>query len=252
MVCILSCCLPIALTAQSFSTREQAFQYQFEDILSGELADTLKLQFFVDRLNDLSAKGSTLPIKYAQKGIALAQITGNPKWKGLIQIELGWIYQRLNKIALAEEQYQAAIDLFTTVQLPIELSKAHSKLSLLYGQTQKPDLALQQARTAIQIAEKGNNEIGIAYGYYAIVYNFINSGKSEAALPYVEQSIQLYQKHNEIYRIAVLLENKVTCYLNLGRPQEALATANELIAHVQENKIGRNHPNDRYLSLIHI
>ena len=109
LVCILSCCLPIALTAQSFSTREQAFQYQFEDILSGELADTLKLQFFVDRLNDLSAKGSTLPIEYAQKGIALAQITGNPKWKGLIQIELGWIYQRLNKIALAEEQYLSLI-----------------------------------------------------------------------------------------------------------------------------------------------
>ena len=235
------------IKALAHSSKAEIYQNQFEELFASDLSDTVKLQFCLDSLNNLSARGSDLPIKYAQKGIALAKQIKNAKWTGLLNVELGWIYQSLNQIKKAEQIYQEAIDLFSTANLLNDKSKALGKLSLLYGQTNRSDQALQQARAAIKISEQLGDEIGLAYAYYAIVYNFINAGKDREALAYIDKSIDLYQKNGEIYRVALLMENKVTSYIHLGEPEKALKAANELIQTINNAPIKYNATNRHYL-----
>ncbi len=215
--------------AQTLSPEETAYQNQFEKVFSSNRADTSKLQFLLDNLNNLNARGSDLPVIYTKRGIALAEKIRNDQWAGILLQELGWIYQGLNQIAAAETRYQQAITIFEAANLYALKAKAIGKLSLLYGQTNRSDQALQQARKAIKISQNLGDELGLAYAYYAIVYNFINAGKDKEALPYIEKSIHLYQKNGEKYRMAVVMQNKVDCYLHLGEPDKALAAANELI-----------------------
>ncbi len=226
LVCLLFC---HPAKTQTLSPEETAYQDQFEKVFSSDRADTLKLQFLLANLNNLNARSSDLPIIYTKKGIALAKKIRNDKWAGMLQQELGWIYQGVNQIEQAEERYHQAITIFGEANLYALKAKTIGKLSLLYGQTNRSDQALQQAREAIKISQNLGDELGLAYAYYAIVYNFINAGKDKEALPYIEKSINLYQKHGEQYRMAVVMQNKVDCYLHLNELEKALSAANELI-----------------------
>ena len=236
----------IQANAQSVSGEEQAYKNQFEKVFASDRADSLKFQFILDNLNNLNARGSEYPIIYAKKGIALAQQKKATKWNGLLQVELGWIYQGINKINEAEIAYLAAIDIFEKLNLKVEKAKAHGKLSLLYGQTNRQDKALFEAKTSAQIAESIGDEKGIAYAYYAMVYSFNNSGKDRQALEYIDKSIDLYQKNGEIYRMAVVMQNKVTTYMHLGEQGKALAAANELIQTIKNNTGQKNEATDTY------
>lgn len=238
--------LGFSISAQSLTGEEQAYQSQFEKVLGSDRADSLKFQFILDNLNNLSARGSALPIYYAKKGIDLAQQQKAAKWNGLLNVELGWIYQGINKIEAAEAAYLAAIAIFEQPTLAIEKAKAHGKLSLLYGQTNRPDKALQEAKISAKIAQSIGDEKSLAYAYYAMVYNFNNSGKDRQALEYIEKSIELYRKNGEIYRMAVVMQNKVTSYLHLGEHEKALAAANELIQTIENNTGQKNEATDTY------
>ncbi len=241
---LLWCVLPIK--AQTHSAEEQAYQKQFEQVFNSDDADTVKYQFILDNLNNLNARVSKLPIQFAKKGIALAQQKKANKWSGLLNIELGWMYQGLNQIEQAENAYKNGINIFKEANLLEEKAKAHGKLSLLYGQTGQADEAIKQAKISAQIAESIDDEIGLAYAYYAMVYSFINSGKDRQALEYIDKSIELYQKNGEPYRVAVVMQNKVTSYLHLKENQKALAAANELIETIKRNANQNNEATDNY------
>jgi len=235
-----------AIQAQSLSREEQTYQNQFEKVLASDRVDTVKLQFVLDNLKQLNVRVSQLPIQHAKQGIALAKQKNAPKWEGLLEIELGWMYQSLNQIEIAESAYKKGISIFKKANLLEEKAKAHGKLSLLYGQTGQSDFALTQAKTSAKIAESIGDEISLAYAYYAMVYNFVNSGKDRQAIPYIDKSIDLYQKNGETYRVALVMENKVACYLHLNEPQKALAAANELIQTIKTNTNQKNEQTDNY------
>ncbi len=243
---LLTFCTYINVNAQSISGEEQAYQSQFERILDSERPDSVKFKYLLDNLNNLNPRVSKLPIAYAKKGIALAQQKNAPKWSGLLSVELGWMYQGINQPNPAENAYKNAIDIFRKADLLVEKAKAHGKLSLLYGQTQRSDQALEQAKIAAKISESIGDEKGLAYAYYAMVYNFINSGKDQQALEYIDKSIQLYQKHGEKYRMAVVMQNKVTCHVHLGNYDKALAAANELIQTINQKDGVKNEATDTY------
>jgi len=234
------------VNAQSLSGEEQAYQNQFEKILDSDRPNAIKFQYLLDNLNNLNSRVSKLPIAYAKKGIALAQQKKAPKWSGLLSVELGWMYQGINKTKLAETAYKNAIDIFKKANLLSEKAKAHGKLSLLYGQILRSDQALEQAKASADISESIGDEKGLAYAYYAMVYNFINSGKDQQALEYIDKSIQLYQKHGEKYRMAVVMQNKVTCHVHLGNYDKALAAANELIQTINKQDGVKNEATDTY------
>jgi len=236
----------VHVEAQPLSGEEQAYKKQFEKVFNSDYSDTLKYQFILDNLNNLNSRVSNLPIQYAKKGIVLAQQKKANKWSGLINLELGWMYQGLNQIEQAENAYKNGIATFEKANLQIEKAKAHGKLSLLYGQTGQAEEALEQAKISAQIAESIGDEISLAYAYYAMVYSFINSGKDRQALEYIDKSIELYQKNGEHYRVAVVMQNKVTSYLHLKENQKALTAANELIETIKHYKNQNNEATDNY------
>ncbi|MEK6482042.1 tetratricopeptide repeat protein [Catalinimonas sp. 4WD22] len=181
--------------------------------------DSLKLQL----LNDLGyyyhTRNLNTALDYIEEGLGLARQLNNQRWEGKFQISQGAVLLRMEKLDLAEEVLNEAIDKV----LPADRWLLYTNLGYVYERRGMLDKASSYAMQTLQLGEKIGLDRAKAMAYSDLSCLFWKQGKFEQALEYSLESIALYEKRgiqDLDYDFTLYLVGNN--YLALNRHQEAL------------------------------
>lgn len=232
-----------------------------ESYLSQPLADSVRLQV----LNDLGYYYHTRNLKKAlsfiQRGIALADSTGNAYWQGRLQISQGAVLLRMEKLDEAEKALKGAIEkvreedqwlLYTnlgyvyerrgdiagatsfaiqTLRIGEKLNQAkaqamaYSDLSNIYWKQQKYQQGLEIGLRSLDVFKKaGIIDLDYDFTLYVVGNNYLALNDYTSALNYYNQSITIgerYGFYNNLSDVYISLTELYTYLLDFPNAEKA-------------------------------
>ncbi|MEC7985167.1 MAG: tetratricopeptide repeat protein [Myxococcota bacterium] len=176
-----------------------------------------KLLLLVGRTEEAYA---SLPAKHTSPGDKLSK--RDSLFQARLHLEYGLHHHQASKLDSAIEEYEAALSLYETFDYRKGEAETYNKLGKIALAQNKFEAALVHFRTACQLAgEIGYDSLrGGALGNMGVAYD--SQGNSEEALLHYQQSVAIFRELRERRGEGIFLGNIGIIYESQGKSEEAL------------------------------
>lgn len=162
-------------------------------------------------------------IRWAGKGLALAQKIGWRKGEGLAYKSLGSCYQREGNFPQALDALFKALNIFESIADKTDVGKVYNNIGLLYKNQKNYPKSLAYYNKSIRIAEEQHNKEGLEIGLGNIAVVYLQQGKFPEGLEYQKRSLAIAEEINDEIGISMQTGNIGDTYSAMRQYNEALA-----------------------------
>jgi len=171
-------------------------------------------------------------IPYLEKGIVCSQEHGELWVEAKLQMEIGYLLQRLGKLADAEHHLSSALHQFRALNEANGIALVLARLATVALYSQQMALAHQHITDAFEVPHV--DHITKAFLFFTIGHIHFERNELDAARIAYENAMALWQKQNDQRRIALCLQNLGRTRMSQHEYQTALQCYEEAAYQLQE------------------
>lgn len=179
------------------------------------------------------------PEKYILEAKKIAEISGNPGWKGWVNYRAGILYVRTNNVEKAIETYKAAVPLCKSAGDSLCMGESYEQLCIMTGLAGNYEEAQMYFDLALPLLKNYGSPKNLctAYSNYGSLVSM--QGKPNEAIPHFQKSIEYCGQINRYDAQASLMNNLADAYRRMGQYDMAIEAYESGLEFNQKHDFGR-------------
>lgn len=197
---------------------------------AGEKLTEKKLMLLSQLVDIAFGEDLNIALKYARKGVALAESAGDKNWQPKFYEMQGRMHANLLELDSASGYFNKAMAGYTAVDNKKGQATTYFKIGWVHKKRGEIEKAMAADLKALHLMELINDKLGIAGAYTRLSDDLSQQGRQAEAFDYVKKTIDLCEKNDLKEELTFAYNSAGNISIAMGNYSQALVYYDKTIA----------------------